>query len=78
MDRLVLGESEPHPIAPPPRIITGSDISVPPPPMASHSELKFRKKYIFVGRKTHFFDIFKSTKTHFLLFQKWGKNPFLY
>ena len=35
MDRLVLGESEPHPIAPPPRIITGSDISAPPPPMAS-------------------------------------------
>ena len=48
----------------------------------SHSELKFRKKSIFAGQKTHFFyifkskkftffDIFKSTKTHFLLFQKW-------
>ena len=33
---------------------------------SSHSELKFHfKKY-----KITFFDIFKSTKTHFLLFQK--------
>ena len=52
-----------------------------------HSELKFGKKIPFSQDKkiifkhfqkykNTFFDIFKSTKTHFLLFQKWGKIHF--
>ena len=36
----------------------------------SHSELKFQKKIHFQKYKINLFDIFKSTKTHFLLFQK--------
>ena len=41
-----------------------------------HSELKFQKKAHFQKYKIQFFDIFKSTKTHFLLFQKWQKIHF--
>ena len=54
--------------------------------LTTHSELKLRKKSIFAGKKrifwyfqkykNTFFDIFKSTKTHFVLFQKWGEIHF--
>ena len=36
-----------------------------------HSELKFLKKSPFSKVQNQIFDIFKSTKTHFSLFQKW-------
>ena len=38
------------------------------------SELKFRKKSIFVGRKRHFIDIFKSTKKIFFAISNMGKK----
>ena len=52
--------------------------------LPSNSELKLSKKSIFAGQKriffyifkSPFFDIFKSTKTHFLPFQKWEKIHF--
>ena len=46
------------------------------PLQTNHSELKFRKNSIFAGKKTHFFDIFKSTKTHILTFSKVQKHIF--
>ena len=44
----------------------------------SHSELKFRKKSIFVGRKTHFLTFSKVQKKTFFAISKMGKNPFLH
>ena len=41
-----------------------------------HSELKFPKKVHFCRTKNTFFDIFKSTKTYFLLFLKRKKIHF--
>ena len=38
--------------------------------------VKIPKKFHFHRTKMHFFYIFKSTKTYFLLFQKWQKIQF--
>ena len=43
-----------------------------------HSELKFRKKSVFVGCKTHFLTFSKVQKKTFFAISKMGKNPFLH
>ena len=49
-----------------------------PSSLTLHSELKFQNKVHFQKYKINFFDIFKSTKTHFFVISKMGKNPFLH
>ena len=43
-----------------------------------HSELKFQKKSIFVGRKMHFLTFSKVQKKTFFAISKMAKNPFLH